>query len=174
MAWQCKKGFNSKELFILHMFPWNTETCLSFIVNIMGADGLVMQAAMAWWNQNIPAHLLLMLWLLASPGHRLPWYWLCRTRRSLSLNLLMGHKDLFILHSQYRVCWWPGDQRSHGILKTEFSRILVPMPLLQIYWPRCPGVFWLLGFLSFVVVSQISFLGRSITCQIKMNVTLKI
>ena len=80
MAWRCKKGFNSKELFILHMFSWSTGTCLSFIVNIMGADGLVMQAAMAWWNQNIPAHLLLMLWLLASPGHRPPWYWLCRTR----------------------------------------------------------------------------------------------
>ena len=87
----------------------------------------------------------------------------------------MGHKDLCILHSQYLVCWWPGDKRSHGILKTEFSRILAPMPLLLLmYWARCPGVFWFLGFLSFVVVSQISFLGRSPTCQIKMNVTLKI
>ena len=173
MAWQCKKSFNSKELFILHMFPWNTETCLSFIVNIMGVDGLVMQAAMAWWNQNIPAHLLLMLWLLASPGHRLPWCWLCRTRRSLSLNLSHGAQGP-VYRSQYRVCWWPADKRNHGILKTEFSRILVHMPLLQMYWPRCPGVFWFLGFLSFVVVSQISFLGRSLTCQIKMNVTLKI
>ena len=62
------------------MFSWNTGACLSFVVNIMGADGLVMQAAMAWWNQNIPAHLLLlMLWIFASPGHRPPWYWLCRT-----------------------------------------------------------------------------------------------
>ena len=82
---------------------------------------------------------------------------------------LMGHKDLFILHSQYLVCWWAGDKRSHGILKTEFSRILAPMPLLLMYWPMCPGVIWFLGFLSFVVVSQISFLGRSLTCQIMPN-----
>ena len=27
---------------------------------------------------------LLMPWLLASPGHQQPWYWLCRTGRSLS------------------------------------------------------------------------------------------
>ena len=174
MVRRCKKGFNSKELFILHIFSWNTGTCLSFIVIIMGADGLVMQAAMAWWNQNIPAHLLLMLWLLASPGHRPPWHWLCRTRRSLSLNLFHGAQGPVYLAWSISLCWWPGDARSHGILKTELFRILAPMPLLlMMYWPRCPGVFWLLGLLSFVV-SQISFLGRSLTCRIKMNVTLKI
>ena len=31
--------------------------------------------------------LLLMPWLLVSPGHQQPWYWLCRTNRSLSSSV---------------------------------------------------------------------------------------
>ena len=35
--------------------------------------------------------------------------------------VLMEHRDLFILYSQYHGCWWPGDARSHGLMKPEYS-----------------------------------------------------
>ena len=35
--------------------------------------------------------------------------------------MLMEHRDLFIRCSQYRGCWWPGDARSHGLMKPEYS-----------------------------------------------------
>ena len=140
-----------------------------------------------WWSGDASSHGLMKPEYSSTPAADAvaP----CITRPSAPVILTMQDKEVIVIesftwgtttclsciYSQYLVCWWPGDKRSHGILKTEFSRILAPMPLLLLmYWARCPGVFWFLGFLSFVVVSQISFLGRSLTCQIKMNVTLKI
>ena len=35
--------------------------------------------------------------------------------------VLMEHRDLFILYSQYHGCRWPGDASSHGLMKPEYS-----------------------------------------------------
>ena len=84
---------------------------------------------------------LLMPWLLASPGHQQPWYWICRITMSLSstdntmaadvlapciasssaamvLNMYDNH--VLVFHGQYHGCWCPGSFccqviSSHGI-----------------------------------------------------------
>ena len=92
---------------------WKPRTCLSYKVNMMAADDLVMKGARAsaamvltsfscnnpasapeglTLNGRGPSYLgltrsiswLLMPWLLSSPGHQQPWCWLCRIGRSLS------------------------------------------------------------------------------------------
>ena len=44
-------------------------------LNVRGPSCLGLTWSISW---------LLMTWLLASPGHQQPWYWLCRIGRSLS------------------------------------------------------------------------------------------
>ena len=39
-------------------------------------------------------------------------------------SFLRVDKDLFILHSQYHGCWWPGDARSQGISNHDIDLFL--------------------------------------------------
>ena len=48
---------------------------LKLTLNVRGPSYLGLTRSISW---------LLMSWLLASPGHQQPWYWLCRMGRSLS------------------------------------------------------------------------------------------
>ena len=79
---------------------------------------------------------LLMSWLIASPGHQQPWYWLCRINRSLScmrkdfnyctiLVLRGGRKckgSLILLRvtSAGQMAWMWGSQQSHIMNITLF------------------------------------------------------
>ena len=50
---------------------------LIVISHVRGPSELGLTRSISW---------LLMPWLLASPGHQQPWYWLCRIARSLSYS----------------------------------------------------------------------------------------
>ena len=50
---------------------------LMLTFNVLGPSQLCLTRSISW---------LLMPWLLASPGHQQPWYWLCRIGRSLSYS----------------------------------------------------------------------------------------
>ena len=49
----------------------------SLTLNVRGPSKLGLTRSISW---------LLMPWLLASPGHQRPWYWLCRIGRCLSYS----------------------------------------------------------------------------------------
>ena len=51
------------------------ETVIYLTLNMRGPSYLGLTESISW---------LLMPWLLTSPGHQQPWYWLCRIRRFLS------------------------------------------------------------------------------------------
>ena len=55
--------------------PWEYRGALT--LNVRGPSQLGLTRSISW---------LLMPWLLASPGHQQPWYWLCRIGRSLSYS----------------------------------------------------------------------------------------
>ena len=44
-----------------------------------------------------PLSWLLMLWLLAAPGHQQPWYWLCRISKFLSSSSRRNFNDLCLI-----------------------------------------------------------------------------
>ena len=60
---------------IAHSQVWDTGRVLT--LNVQGPSKLVLTRSISC---------LLMPWLLASPGHQQPWYWLCRIGRSLSYS----------------------------------------------------------------------------------------
>ena len=107
----------------------------------MGADGLITQGATARWNRHVPGHLgQCHCWWCRGSMHRQ-----AINTHDINKVVLMGvngmavqegfqfqgtvhpayvimeHRDLFILYSQYHGCWWPGDASSHGLLKPEYS-----------------------------------------------------
>ena len=55
----------------------HTRITFHLTLNVQGPSKLGLTRSISW---------LLMPWLLASPGHRQPWYWLCRIGRSLSYS----------------------------------------------------------------------------------------
>ena len=61
---------------------------------------LVLRLEFSGRTRTIPR--LLMAWLLASPGHQQPWYWLCRINRPLS-SLRKGYNHLCQLSAEK---WW--------------------------------------------------------------------
>ena len=70
--------FNSDPLFsyILQLvFITNHSSCDVLTLNVRGPRYLGLTRSISW---------LLMPWLLTSPGHQQPWYWLCRIGRFLS------------------------------------------------------------------------------------------
>ena len=91
--------------------------CFSFIVstlNVRGQSYLGLTRSISW---------LLMPWLLTSPGHQQPWYWLCRICRPFSylrkdfkylcqINVEEWHKMQIYVYdpsekiSMYRVKIW--------------------------------------------------------------------
>ena len=62
---------------------WNIQDILT--LSVRGPSYLGLTRSIAW---------LLMPWLLMSPGHQQPWYWLCRIGRFLSYL----RKDFNYLH----------------------------------------------------------------------------
>ena len=62
-----------------HRSGVNFEDCISNYIfqglNVLGLSHLGLTRSISW---------LLMPWLLSSPGHQQPWYWLCRIGRFLS------------------------------------------------------------------------------------------
>ena len=81
---------------LLHIFwsQWYIFTCALFdflqiytkiyikvIVITWWALSLRATKFLAWWTRSIPW--LLMTWLLTSPGHQQPWYWLCKIHKLL-------------------------------------------------------------------------------------------
>ena len=85
---------------------------------------------------------LLMLWLLRSPGHQQPWYWLFRVNRSLSF---MGKDFTYLCYwsvgKWYKMQIFFNDSKinsaslelSLGVLK-GFEQILICMSILIILW----------------------------------------
>ena len=57
------------------LVPKRANVCCMLTLNVRGLSYLGLTRSVSW---------LLMSWLLASPGHQQPWYWLCRMGRSLS------------------------------------------------------------------------------------------
>ena len=54
---------------------WNYNRNVNITLNVWGPSYLGLTRSISW---------LLMFWLLTSPGHHEPWYWLCRIGRFLS------------------------------------------------------------------------------------------
>ena len=72
------------------------------IVKVMGTDGLVRQGAMMCWNQNIAGQ--------DTKANTIASDFVAVAPSVLVINtLLIEHKDLFILHSQYHGCRWLGN-----------------------------------------------------------------
>ena len=60
-------------ILLCQRFSW--LHCLILTLNLWGPSYLGLTRSLSW---------LLMPWLLTSPGHQQPWYWLCRIGKSLS------------------------------------------------------------------------------------------
>ena len=56
-------------------YNWCFYSLVSLTLNVRGPSNLCLTRSLSW---------LLMPWLLTSPGHQHPWYWLCRIGKSLS------------------------------------------------------------------------------------------
>ena len=57
------------------VFLWYMLRVIALTLSVRGPSYLGLTRSISW---------LLMPWLLTSPGHQLPWYWLCRIGRFLS------------------------------------------------------------------------------------------
>ena len=60
-------------ILLCQRFSW--LHCLILTLNLWAPSYLGLTRSLSW---------LLMPWLLTSPGHQQPWYWLCRIGKSLS------------------------------------------------------------------------------------------
>ena len=95
-AWIIKSNRYQRELLKTNFRLWIFEMIL-FAMRIALFSRIMFIAAITWENVLIlnvwgPSYLgwtrsilwLLMPWLLASPGHQQPWYWLCNIGKSWS------------------------------------------------------------------------------------------
>ena len=104
------------------------------IINIMGTDGLARQGATMCYNQNIPGQDT----KAADAVAVAPCVIVVNT-------FLIEHKDLFILHSQYHGCRWPGNAvidfivsvSSSDSVNTNISLSFKMNPAQQEMWILC-------------------------------------
>ena len=141
-------NWNSNSLIAENTFENVVCECCSFrlglnvlTLNLRGPSYLGLTRSISW---------LLMPWLLASPGHQQPWYWLCRIGKSLSYsrgNLgwvgLWGFlwwapsakgKDHHGVSSGWSSVW---HRSNTGLSSTQYEQI----PIILGIWP-----FWLTPF----------------------------
>ena len=70
-----KGWLNNHEAGDLRRYRAHYDVTVMLTLNVRGLSYLGLTRSISW---------LLMLWLLTSPGHQQPWYWLCRICRSWS------------------------------------------------------------------------------------------
>ena len=72
MTDETEKHTNISMVFFLFFYTWNCFHCYVIYID----------RQQLCWTRSISR--FLMPWLLASPGHQHPWYWLCRIGKCLS------------------------------------------------------------------------------------------